>query len=115
MLAIVANEVAGLPPSEKLTFGPVRAEVLSALFSTIFILVLSIFLAYSAVCRLIGELGERVVVVEGGVLLWQTARVSSRGAAVEIFYDRLSFLALALLFVRDPDVGFVVLVMENLR
>lgn len=56
ILAMVANEIASRPASDTLTYGPVRAEVLSALFSTVTILVLSLFLVYSAVCRLIGEL-----------------------------------------------------------
>lgn len=52
---MVANEIATRPACTKLTYGPVRAEVLSALFSTVTILVLSLILVYSAVCRLVGE------------------------------------------------------------
>ncbi|CAN0386672.1 unnamed protein product [Phaeothamnion confervicola] len=55
ILAIVANEIAARPACEKLTYGPVRAEVLSALFSTVFILVLSLILVYEAVRRIIRE------------------------------------------------------------
>lgn len=80
VLAIVANEIAGLPPSEKLTFGPVRAEVLSALFSTMFILVLSVFLAYSAVCRLIGELGRGMSRGGGKDIVLYSSCFDMRGA-----------------------------------
>ncbi|CAM9324062.1 unnamed protein product [Ascophyllum nodosum] len=52
VLAIVANEIAGQPASASLTYGPVRAEVLSALFSTVFLLVLSFLLVYSAFFRI---------------------------------------------------------------
>lgn len=52
---MVANEMAMLPASDKLTYGPVRAEVLSALFSTVIILVLGLLLLYSSIKRLIGE------------------------------------------------------------
>ena len=55
VLAIVANEIAGQPASASLTYGPVRAEVLSALFSTVFLLVLSFLLVYSAFFRIYGE------------------------------------------------------------
>lgn len=51
---MVANEIASRPACGKLTYGPVRAEVLSALFSTVTILVLSMLLVYSAVVRIIG-------------------------------------------------------------
>ncbi|CAM9412029.1 unnamed protein product [Pylaiella littoralis] len=53
ILAMVANEIASQPASATLTYGPVRAEVLSALFSTVTILVLSMLLVYSAIVRLI--------------------------------------------------------------
>lgn len=53
---MVANEIASRPACDKLTYGPVRAEVLSALFSTVTILVLSMFLVYSAIVRIVGEL-----------------------------------------------------------
>ncbi|CAN0042591.1 unnamed protein product, partial [Choristocarpus tenellus] len=55
ILAIVANEIATQPASNSLTYGPVRAEVLSALFSTALILVLSLGLLYEAVMRIIGK------------------------------------------------------------
>ncbi|KAG5187163.1 cation efflux protein [Tribonema minus] len=53
ILAIIANEIASKPACDKLTYGPVRAEVLSALFSTFLILVLSAVLVYEAVVRII--------------------------------------------------------------
>eukprot|EP00752_Nemacystus_decipiens_P013328 g11802.t1 len=53
ILAMVANEIASRPACDKLTYGPVRAEVLSALFSTVTILVLSMLLVYSAIVRII--------------------------------------------------------------
>lgn len=56
ILAMVANEIASRPACDKLTYGPVRAEVLSALFSMVTILVLSMLLVYSAIVRIIGEL-----------------------------------------------------------
>ena len=56
ILAMVANEIASRPACDKLTYGPVRAEVLSALFSTVTILVLSMLLVYSAIVRIIGKL-----------------------------------------------------------
>jgi Co/Zn/Cd efflux system component len=59
ILAIIANEIASRPACEKLTYGPVRAEVLSALFSTVFILMLSVVLVYEAVMRIIGEQRSR--------------------------------------------------------
>lgn len=59
ILAMVANEIASQPASATLTYGPVRAEVLSALFSTVTILVLSMLLVYSAIVRLIGETNEQ--------------------------------------------------------
>jgi zinc transporter 2 len=63
ILAIVAQEISGRPASGKLTYGWVRAEVLSALISTMFIVFLSAVLAYEAVHRIIdyskGE-GEEV-------------------------------------------------------
>ncbi|CAM9395039.1 unnamed protein product, partial [Ectocarpus sp. 8 AP-2014] len=52
ILAMVANEIASRPACDKLTYGPVRAEVLSALFSTVTIVVLSLLLLYSAVARI---------------------------------------------------------------
>lgn len=52
---MVANEIASRPACDKLTYGPVRAEVLSALFSTVTIVVLSLLLVYSAVVRIVGE------------------------------------------------------------
>ena len=55
VLAIVANEIAGQPASELLTYGPVRVEVLSAIFSTVLLLALSFSLVYSVVCRIYGE------------------------------------------------------------
>ncbi|CAM9145335.1 unnamed protein product [Ectocarpus sp. 12 AP-2014] len=53
ILAMVANEIASRPACDKLTYGPVRAEVLSALFSTVTIVVLSLLLVYSAVVRIV--------------------------------------------------------------
>ncbi|CAM9142256.1 unnamed protein product [Laminaria digitata] len=53
ILAILASEIAARPACDKLTYGPVRAEVLSALFSTVTILVLSLLLVYSAIARII--------------------------------------------------------------
>lgn len=60
ILAMLANEIASRPACDKLTYGPVRAEVLSALFSTVLILVLSLLLVYSAICRIIGELNRNI-------------------------------------------------------
>ncbi|CAM9739528.1 unnamed protein product, partial [Hapterophycus canaliculatus] len=53
ILAMVANEIASRPACDKLTYGPVRAEVLSALFSTVTILAISLFLVVEAISRLI--------------------------------------------------------------
>ncbi|CBJ30574.1 cation efflux family protein [Ectocarpus siliculosus] len=53
VLAMVANEIASRPACDKLTYGPVRAEVLSALFSTVTIVVLSLLLLYSALARIV--------------------------------------------------------------
>eukprot|EP00903_Cladosiphon_okamuranus_P011809 g11097.t1 len=73
ILAIVANEIASRPACDKLTYGPVRAEVLSALFSTVTILVLSILLVYSAIARIVAF---------------------SRGRGEEIDGEMMSFIAL---------------------
>lgn len=51
---MVANEIASRPACDKLTYGPVRAEVLSALFSTVLILAISLFLVVEAIGRIIG-------------------------------------------------------------
>lgn len=51
---MVANEIASRPACDKLTYGPVRAEVLSALFSTVTILAISLFLVVEAIGRIIG-------------------------------------------------------------
>ncbi|CAN0334746.1 unnamed protein product [Discosporangium mesarthrocarpum] len=53
ILAIISNEIATQPACDKLTYGPVRAEVLSALFSTALILVLSLILVYEAIKRIV--------------------------------------------------------------
>ena len=55
ILAIVANEIADQPASERLTYGPVRVQVLSAVFSTVLLLVLSFSLVYSVYFHIYGE------------------------------------------------------------
>ncbi len=70
---MVANEIASRPPCAKLTYGPARAEVLSALFSTVTILVLSLILVYSAIVRLVGacvwKLGQACYCTRDGSLV----------------------------------------------
>mmetsp|Transcript_17349 Transcript_17349/g.25717 ORF Transcript_17349/g.25717 Transcript_17349/m.25717 type:complete len:407 (+) Transcript_17349:25-1245(+) len=68
ILAIVANEIASRPACEKLTYGPVRAEVLSALASTVLILILSVGLVYEAIVRIILIVDDKGTEIDGKLM-----------------------------------------------
>lgn len=73
ILTMIANEIATRPACDKFTYGPVRAEVLSALFSTVTILVISLLLVYFAILRLVGEL--------------DTARIGVNAPETALFFE----------------------------
>jgi len=68
ILAILANKVMTLPPSREMTYGMVRAEVLSAMFSTLMIWLLTGGLVWEAVNRIIAWFLGEAEVVQGPLM-----------------------------------------------
>ncbi len=65
IIALVARNIAKLPPSNTHTFGYKRAEILGALINCSSLIFLGIFLAYQAVMRFLNP-----TTIEGAVLIW---------------------------------------------
>jgi len=70
ILAIIAAKLSRMPPSKNLSYGLVRAEVLSALFSTLFIWLLTGALVWEAILRMADWFRGEGVEVNGKLMTY---------------------------------------------
>lgn len=109
VIALIASSVAARPADDRRTFGYQRAEVLGALVNGVIIIVLSAWVAFEAIQRLMhpgdvevaGGLMLAVAIVglvANGVALWllsaaQRTSINVRGAYLEVLGDLLGSAA----------------------
>jgi cobalt-zinc-cadmium efflux system protein len=109
IIALIASVVAARPANERSTFGYRRAEVFGALANGVILIVLSVWVAYEAVRRLL-EPGETEVagglmlvvatvgLVANGFAMWllgtaQRRSMNVRGAYIEVLGDLIGSAA----------------------
>jgi cobalt-zinc-cadmium efflux system protein len=109
VIALIASAVAARPANDRRTFGYQRAEVFGALLNAVILVVLSLWIAFEAVQRLVdpseGEVagGLMLVVaivglVANAVAMWmlsaaQKRSINVRGAYLEVMGDMLGSIA----------------------
>jgi cobalt-zinc-cadmium efflux system protein len=106
VVALIAQSLAGRPPSQRASYGYARAEVLAAFVNALAMLVLVVWIAVEAVSRLLSPVPVSGPLVMGialagmamnVVVAWLLARsgggINARGALLHVFGDLLGSLA----------------------
>ena len=119
-LSLLAAFLAGLPATEKRTFGYARAEILAAMANAVLLLAMAGFILYEAIRRLVSpaDVSSGLLIVFGVIALaanavslvllrqGQTESLNLRGAFLEVASDTLGAAAVIVTGVIIATTGF---------